>query len=104
MRNHICALIFGEGCAVTSLELTLALCDRIKEDELSKINSNLLIKTMNEYVNSAIRNLWFQTEIVQGEELTKILEAEKKTDMKELIDSMYEDVNKAQQKVGSLSS
>lgn len=104
VKNHICALIFGEGCAVTSLELTLALCDRIKEDELDKIDTSLLLKTINEYVNIAVEKLWFQTEIVRGEELTKILEAEKKTDMKDLVESMYDDVNKAQQKVASFSS
>jgi len=104
VKNHICTLIFGEGCTVTSLELTLALCDRIKEDELSRIDASLLLKNMNEYIDSAVKKLWFKTETVQGEELTKILEVEKKTHMKELIDSMYDDVNKAQQRVASLSS
>lgn len=102
VKNHINALIFGEGCAVTSLELTLALCDRIKEDELDKIDTGLLVKIINEYVNVAADKLWFKTEIVRGEELTKILEVEKKTDIKVLVDSMYDDVNKAQQEVGSL--
>jgi CRISPR-associated protein Csc2 len=103
VKNHVCALIFGEGCAVTSLELTLALCDRIKEDELDKIDTSLLFKTMNEYVNISVEKLWFPTEIVRGEELTKILEVVKKTDMKCLVESMYDDVNKVGQRVASLS-
>ena len=103
VKNHVCALIFGEGCAVTSLELTLALCDRIKEDELDKIDTSLLFKTMNEYVNISVEKLWFPTEIVRGEELTKILEVVKKTDMKCLVESMYDDVNKVRQRVASLS-
>lgn len=99
VKNHICALIFGEGCAVTSLELTLALCDRIKEDELNESDTNLLLKTMNEYVDIAVEKLWFQTEIVRREELTKILEVEKKSDMKGLVESMYGDVNKVRQEL-----
>jgi hypothetical protein len=58
---------------------------------------------MNEYVNISVEKLWFQTEIVRGEELTKILEVEKKTDMKCLVESMYDDVNKVRQRVASLS-
>jgi CRISPR type I-D-associated protein Csc2 len=99
VKNHICALIFGEGCAVTSLELTLALCDSIKEDELVKINDGLLLKKINEYVNGAIKKLWFETEIVQGAELTKILEAEKETDMKQLIVDMGKDVEEARKQI-----
>lgn len=104
VKNHICALIFGEGCAVTSLELTLALSDRLKEDELGRIDTSLLLKNMNEYVDSAVKKLWFQAEVVQGEELSKILEVVKKTHMKKLVDGMYEDVEKAREKVESLSS
>lgn len=95
VKNHICALIFGEGCAVTSLELTLALCDSIKDDELTKINMSSLLEKVNEYAKMAVEKLWFKAEIVQGGDLTKILEAEKKTDMKQLIVDMYKDVKEA---------
>jgi len=54
-------------------------------------------------VNISVEKLWFPTEIVRGEELTKILEVEKKTDMKGLVESMYDDVNKVRQRVASLS-